>query len=376
MLIRRIGGDRAGWIALAVALIIPLPTLVMQGMEHPLQILLWLTLLWRLPQITAGQDRALWPVLALLSVATRYEAAFGVAGVAVLLVERGRWRVALTGLAAGAAPILLYGLWLKAQGWPFFPAGAQVKTAIGQPSAATQLLAALMKATENFYYAGPLLVLVAIALGWGWQEREGEQRGRAVVAGIAAILHIGLAGFGHAFRYEAWIYAGLMVTLVPMVWEGLRRGFAGWLPGAMAVALMALGLGQRAGRAWWDIPKAAGDIARQQGVMAAYAAAHHRGEVVVANDIGLLAWEGGVRVLDIAGLGSREILEMRRAGLGRAERAEEIGRLAREKGARVAMVYPEWLGEVPEGWRVIGEWTVEEWTVLGGGRVVVYEIGG
>lgn len=351
-----------------IMLCIPEPTLIFNGMEHMLQIVLALSVLRLLPKILDGQRVGTWYALAFLSVSLRYEAAFLVLLVAFLIIEQGNWRRAVIGLGLGGLPILGYGLWLKEQGWPFFPAGILVKTAVGQPSMAVQIAAGLIKIIENIYMAGPLLLLLLGAAVLSLCT-EGAQRHRLIVASGVAFLHILLAGFGHAFRYEAYLYALLLVALIPPLVTQLKAGLASHLPMAACLLLGFLPLGHRAGKALMDVPTASMNIYMQQQQMATFLKRYYRDECVVANDIGAISFYGDVHILDIAGLGSKEVLALRDPHV---DRAAALGQLAQGCDAHVAVVYADWLGTVPQGWVAVERWKVPHSVVLGGDTVTFF----
>lgn len=350
---------------LAILLVIPLPTLVFNGMEHLLQVALVLEFLVRLDRIFLG-DKVSFLVLSFLAVAVRYEAIFVVGGVAALLLERGRWKEALPGLLAAVLPILIYGIWLKSEDWPFFPAGLVLRTGVGQPSWGTALLFSLLKATENLYASGMLLPLVGCGLLW-----RGPGRERIQVMGVATVLHTLLASFGSSFRYEAYLYAGMLGSMAPVLVELLRRGFAGRISGALFVLLGVLGLGERGVEALATVTSASSDIYRQQMQMAAFLRQYYRGETVVANDIGAITFFGEVEVMDLAGLGTKEMLALRDP---RLDRTRAIADLASLKGAPIGIFYESWLKKVPPSWERVETWTVPDPHVLGGATVSFFAV--
>jgi hypothetical protein len=344
--------------SLFLALVIPVPLLVFQGMEHLLQLVLALELLYRGSRERVG----VLALLSLLLVGVRYEGLFLVAG--LVWVLKSNSRAALLVGTAGILPVLAYGLYLNRVGWPFWPAGLIVKTAVGQPSVGAQILAGIFHAAENSSYLGALSFGLVLAAG-RWPNLSQQARERVGLAVGAVIGHTLLAGFGHALRYEAWLYALIGAALGPeLKWPKnlLSFGVAG---------LAGLLVGQRLvlGGVW--VQAGATDIFRQQVQMARLVREYFPGEVVVVNDIGAITFLGGAKVVDIAGLGTREVLALRNPKLNRAL---ELGKLAESKGASIAMVYPAWLGEVPEGWIPVGRLITPEPVILGGDTVQFYAL--
>ena len=71
-----------------------------------------------------------------------------------------------------------------------------------------------------------------------------------------------------------------------------------------------------------------------------------------------------LRVLDLKGLGSREVSRHRRNG---SYSTAVIRELARERGIRIAVVYTSRL--LPEEWTLVGTWTISNNIVCGGTTV-------
>src|SRR6201999_2548501 len=89
---------------------------------------------------------------------------------------------------------------------------------------------------------------------------------------------------------------------------------------------------------------------------AAALAAATPGRPVLANDIGVLAYEGQVKTVDFYGLGDNAALRLRRAGL---YGPPEVAQLARERGAMVGVVQLCWSQvwtRFPRGWGLVEVW--------------------
>jgi hypothetical protein len=198
---------------------------------------------------------------------------------------------------------------------------------------------------------------------------RGESRLQVVC--VATLLHVLFAGFGHAFRYEAYLYASMLVCLAPSLMALLQQGFASQLSGALLLLVGSIGLGQRGIQALVDVPRASSDIYRQQLQMAAFVRRHYQGQTILCNDIGAISFFGETEVLDIAGLGTREMLALRDP---REDRATAVQELVEQKQARIGIFYEAWLKEKPKEWVRVEQWTVPNPTVLGGPTVSFYAL--
>jgi hypothetical protein len=106
--------------------------------------------------------------------------------------------------------------------------------------------------------------------------------------------------------------------------------------------------------------------------MALYLRDHHAGHRVAANDIGAINYFADIDNLDLAGLGTLEIMRARlRGGLGPAE----IDAIARARGVEMAILYEDWFephGGLPPAWIKVGEWTIHDNVIAGRPTVAFY----
>jgi hypothetical protein len=96
------------------------------------------------------------------------------------------------------------------------------------------------------------------------------------------------------------------------------------------------------------------------------------GATVAVNDIGAVAFCGGVRVLDLWGLSTMEVA---RHKLDRTYTTAVIVALARERGAEIAAVYDDWFqayGGFPPSWEKAGKWTIRDNIVCGRDTIAFY----
>lgn len=75
--------------------------------------------------------------------------------------------------------------------------------------------------------------------------------------------------------------------------------------------------------------------------------------------------------MDLAGLGTREMLALRDP---RLDRTSAISELAVLKGARIGIFYESWLKKVPPSWQRVETWTVPNPHVLGGATVSFFAV--
>ena len=367
---------KARFLSLAgLVLVIPAASMVFDGMEHLLHILLALLLLEQGRRAAGGErGTAGLLLLAMLSVSARYESLFLVAAVAGTLWRRPRLAAGV--LLAGVSTPLLYGVWAVSEGWPPLPTGILMKTAAIEPTLSGQVLATISRLASNLYGLFPVVIAGTAGLLW-WAVRPGPLTGRARLVGLVVPLHVAFAGQGNLFRYEAWLYALLAYALAPGVVGGGRwlwsraEGLERRLVLLVAVGLVSLPLLQRGLASIRAVPRCSADIHRQQIQMARLLRTHFPGQTIAINDLGIIAWEGAVEVVDLAGLATASVAALKR----HPDRfAAEIDGLVRSEGAALAIIYDDVIGRVPDSWALMGRWTVPDPRVLGGGTVSFYAL--
>jgi hypothetical protein len=358
-----------------LVLLTPLPTLVLAGMEHTLQVA---AVLWLLDRVRAadeeGADRS-WRTLGSLAVASalataaRYESLFLIAPATVVLALDRRRRAALVTAVAGLAPPAAYGLVAVAHGWPALPNSLLLKRATFEGTGLSGLADRLGgHALRALVEAPHLLVLLAAVLAASaLLPAPRAVRRWDVIFAVAALLHLQLAAVGWLFRYEAYLVAMGVVLVARHVTDGMRaagrtRPLAARVALALAALVASAPLLTRAVEALKQAPGAVKNIYEQQYQMGLFLRGLPPGSTVMANDIGAISYLADVRLVDLYGLATPETARARRAG--RIDRAL-LARLAAETAPSAIVIYRSWFADaVPGEWVEVGTWKVPEKVVV------------
>lgn len=295
-------------VLVALALIAPFPALIFGGMEHPLQIVLALAITFVAARMLAGEDSKIcvrsFPVMGSLLVATRYEGMFLLLAVAALALLRRRVKLGLALLAAGAIPVIMYGLISLRHGWPFLPAPILMKSGLLGATSAGALAANLFSRFRMNLVEGPEVIVLAalvgcLGLGHFRQEkgiRTPEQYMTAIFLGTT-LQHLVLARFGWFYRYEAYLISlGIVLTACRMKdIKGILLGRAnpslrnGRAPGVFCAFLALITLSMllfRGLNALAKVPRATGNIYEQHFQMARFVKTYYEGSAIALNDVG------------------------------------------------------------------------------------------
>jgi hypothetical protein len=369
----------------AIAMALPLPMLVISGMEHTLQIALvfGFVLFWldALDGRACARRLAGGTALAALLVATRYEGLFLIFPACVLLLLRGRWRPAVLWGACAWVPVGLYAAYSLRHGGAAFPNSVLLKGSAPGNLSIMGVLAFVADGLRRVLVAGPLAELFlagAAILAWLWRNRDSQARGPRYLLGLfllTALLHGQFAAVGWFSRYEAYLIglgAVAVCAVVASAWRDERPNrVSAWVVTA-AACIAAVPLAGRAVVTLYRDCLAPGNIYQQQCQMAFFVRDHYAGKAVAVNDIGAVSWYGSAHVVDLWGLADREVFRARREG---RYTPAVMRHACDEAGEPVAIVYPGWFagfGGLPREWKRVGDWTIPHNVAAADATVVVY----
>ena len=366
---------------IALVFFTPLPTLVLSGMEHTLQIA---AVFWLLDRVRAaeadgaGTRRTLVSLgaAAALAAAARYESLFLIAPAAVLLWLDRRRRAALVAVVAAIVPLAVYGAVSVAHGWPPLPNSLLLKRATFAGSGAAGIFDRLGgHALRSLAEAPHLLVLLAavLVLSASRPASVAVRRWDAIFV-TGTLLHLQFAALGWLFRYEAYLVAIGMVLvarhLADARAEGPAFGTAARAALAVAALVAAAPLVTRGVQAAVQTPRAVKNIYEQQYQMGLFLRGLPAGSTVMANDIGAISYLADVRLIDLYGLATQETARARREN--RVDRAL-LARLAASAPPAAVVVYRSWFASaIPPDWIQVGSWRVPEEVVVADRTVTFY----
>lgn len=312
----------ADWLKVTLALLIPISLnfsgIAFLGMEHALHLAATLALLvCALRQIDAPDDRRNARFLLLLALAgplVRLEGlapALAVAGALALVGQRGLGlKVALLAILA----VLGFVAVLTALGIGPLPYSIQAKLALTTNPDLSKLAATalnLWKALSVSVGWEMLLAGIALLVSFALGARLGLSKpasALALIGGLVALAHLLFGQFGWAFRYEIYALALVLVASVLVIADSAPDTP---IRSAAILVLLAVPAMHYVSPVLREGPASARAIHLQQTQMARLSQGGAF-KAVAVNDIGRVAWRSPAYTLDLIGLASREVLELRR----------------------------------------------------------------
>ncbi len=330
----------------AILLSLPVAVIGTLGMEHALHV--WLTILllkvfmrYRKnggPAYKIGIGLA---VVGMLATAVRMESLFLILPMAALLVGEKRWRMAVGLVAASCLPIVLYGLYAQANGGHWLPNSLLLK---GHFHTVQSLLLTLVRLPFAVHFSNLHLYLLVVLMGYltfASSPCEGRTAGCVFVAIGGQLVFAQCPNF---YRYDAFLIAAAACCVFAgmgtgSIWRGGRR-FR--FLGALILLLSVAWLGLRGMWATMRAVQAPANIYGQQIQLARIFSglpADQRG-VIALNDLGCLSLYANAPVVDLWGLGSQPVAELKTKGTFDAAAIEQI--FAKYQ-VKYVVVFDEWI---------------------------------
>ena len=368
--------DARGRVIILAALIVvtPLPTLALIGLEHSLQVLLSIAFGWVGARMLASESTNRLPAacaLAALLVATRYEGLFLVGAVAALLACRSRFAAASTLVAAALVPVAAYAAYSVAHGGLLVPNSLLMKSLPGRFGTVAEGMAAVLSDWASVFslFSRPpelalTLTLLLILSRLPALKIEALTRASLLAAMfvIAMLVHACLVKLQWFYRYEAALMAvGVLALGLIVLSDDARRELVDPLlrnaAGTILVVLLMLPLGARALSALAVTPGAMRNVFEQQYQMARFFRAAYPDATIAVNDIGAVAWLSSSAIVDIYGLSTQEVADLKRRRDWDPDRL--AGVVARRNVKVVAMYEKVFASLIPPSWTLVGEWRIE-----------------
>jgi hypothetical protein len=339
---------------IAIALCMNAWGLPMTGMEHSLHVLTVVLVMLGFAGLHQNAHAPWWLVAAIVFMPLlRFEGfALALASVCALFAL-GHRRAAFVSIAAISVAI---GTWMAVMHFlslPLLPSSVMVKSGVAAnavdgtgifntlKSIAENLMTSLTDRQATFL----VLALGPLVAGTIAAFRRGERHlaiGVGANCTVAVLAHLVFGRYGWFARYEIYIVSAAVLALF-VLW---RQALV--LPAARFVSLWLLAvLAVPYAYATLQTPFASRGIYEQQYQMHRFATEFWKRPVAV-NDLGYVSYRNPDFVLDLWGLGSEEVRQLKR---DRRLTRESISTLLTKYDVSLVMIYESWFrGSVPEHW--------------------------
>ena len=362
------------------------------GMEHVCQVLLDLMFLYVAARVLDDRAAKLLPALCVLgafATATRYEGLFIVFITCLLLLFQRRVLASVAAGLASLVPVAGMGLYSHMHGSHFLPNSLIIKADPAYAGIRPVIFTSGQGILSKYSLQQGLGELFLVALGLlvlSFALRELLSRRTRYLLGIfvaTCLLQSQFSRLGWVYRYEAYLIAlGLFVLFnaAAELYVGYhsfplaRRKWVELCAGILLITSAFLVRRERTNI--YEIPGGAQAIYEQQYQMARFLTSYYPGAPIAANDIGAITFLGDHDLVDLAGLASVEVADLKTKG---EFTTDNIRRIVREHRTRMVVAYPHWYqgaSALPSEWIPVGNWTLapEHMGFVAGRQVTFYAV--
>ena len=382
-------------VLMAVVFFMPLPVLIISGMEHTLQCLFSFLFLFSFAdwfqKLLANEKLKLpWQMAlyGMLTATVRYEGLFLVGMACLFLLFHKKIRHAFVLGFVVLFPLVVFGVYSLSKGSYALPNSVLVKSGAAQFSGSGMAgaIGNILVERLTFSKAGitllatqRLLFILPLCYFVFRKYLTGQAGFRFLLIALtgAYFLQLALADTGKFYRYEAYLVVCSVVTVGVLIarhgkeYLEQNAGILKWLM-AFVVFFLALPLILRSTAAFSKAGRACVNIYEQQYQMGRFLQRYYNHETVAANDIGAVSYFSDGGVVDLWGLGNIEIARSRKKGYWTPDFVDSI---SRKKNVRLALVYDSWVGQVlPKQWKKVATWRIHNNVVCGDDFVSFYAV--
>lgn len=332
--------------------------LVLLGMEHSVQLFLAVAALHGMILIVETGRCPWWlPVVVVAGPLVRYENVSVSLATLLFVFVHGHRRIAVlvgAGIAVTLGGFSAFLLWL---GLGALPTSVVAKTSVVSGDRLVHLVENVK--ASLVHPRGVLLICALLALIGFIALAEGRRREKSLAGAVslAIVAHVVVGQYGWANRYEIYIWGVALWALV-YVYRGTLLDPDRSPRRAMAlVAVEALGVALLCAPYLSNLitsPTAANNIYEQHYQMHRFATGFW-GKPVAVNDLGYVAYRNDAHVLDLGGLASTQVLDMRTQTRQQKQPAMAwMDELTRARATDVVMIYDEAFDSIPPAWIKLG----------------------
>jgi len=357
---------------IAMVLVTPFIPLTFGGMEHSLQIFLILLMLKYLLSYIEKEDiysRNAMLALSPFIVFVRYEDLAFIAAVAIsLALFKRKYLLSILLLLSGVLFIVIFGFVSKKYlGLDYIPSSILAKSALGKEFHLIQFIKLLaFKFLNNMWLPHIfLLYIINVLILYKTYLQDKALNYLVVIFLVTTMFHAAFGAFGWLYRYEAYLVVfGLMnIMIFSLKYDQVNSKM-------LVLGLLLLAFVKPLFGGLYQSVFGSKNIYEQQVQMGRFVEEFYQGQSIAANDIGAISYFGDIKLLDIFGLGSMEMIELKRHG---NHNTKNVNAIMDRRKVEFMMIYDPWFDYLSfPNYVKIGEWTVGHNVILGGTTVSFY----
>lgn len=392
---KRIGFVAQVAIFLSIVFFVPLPILIMSGMEHTLQCLFAFLFLFSLAdwieKIKAQNSNSKFPVSLLiygmLLCAIRYEGIFLVAIACLILIYYKKFSQGIVLGFVSLLPVILFGAYALSKGGYFIPNSVLIKSGgaglslTGLPGFISSILVDKLTTSKTITALATQRLLIILPAAYFLFRRSGNQtlslKLLLALLTLGTLLHLSFATTGWFYRYEAYLILCSILALALLAYYSRKEIFTGYnlttrIFSFIAVFFLFFPFVLRSTAAFSKAKQACINIYEQQYQMGRFLKQYYPNETFAANDIGAVSYYSNGRVIDLWGLATTDVARSRKEKYWNTDFLDSF---ARNSNAEIAIVYDSWFdSSLLKRWTKVAQWKIQNNVICGDDKVSFYAI--
>lgn len=369
---------------------------ILVGMEHVLQVLIVVISVFYFQKWINSDFKdslsSYWFYCTILLLGlVRFESMFYFISLVFVFLLIKKFKEAFLILVLGFLPILIFGYFNYQKDGYFFPNSIIVKGTFFNFSGnyfgqIKDIFLTNILLNRSFYKVVLFSLLTGIVLIW--KDYKNKLTFEKIITGnflvivwsFTFILNSTFGDFKGPFRYEAYMLTAFTMIVIPRLvlffkdplWAIKNEKITSFI-----IAVNILLLLYKFGFAHLIITKGSKNIYEQQIQSARFLHKYYNTSNVVANDIGAICYFSDINLLDIVGLGSKEMIPFGRRGgvVTDGTFKNYLTNYCKQNNYQLAVVYEEWLaGQTPENWKKVAVLTIRNNFMAAKDHVCIFSI--
>jgi hypothetical protein len=368
---------------------------IMIGMEHVLQTFLIVVNIYFFQKWIVSNfkksESAYWFyfTIALLGL-VRFESMFYFVSLAFVFVCLKNFKNALLVMIFGFLPILIFGFFNYQECGYFLPYSVVVKgsrfdSLEGFLPQLKFLLLDKIFLNITFYKVGLFFLLISVVLIYRDYRNKNSfhqlisNNFLLIVLSSTFILHSFFGNFRGFYRYETYISVAFVMVIIPRIKQFFVNPLFEFkkdkIIGVLILGNFLLSI-YKCGFSHMMIVDGSRNIYEQQIQSAKFLNKYYNNSKVVANDIGAVSYFTDIHLLDIVGLGSKEMIPFNENGKDFDQKFEKfVTEYTVNNKYDLAVVYEEWFsGHIPKNWKKVAVLKINDNVNAAIDHVVIYSI--
>ena len=367
---------------------ISLPLLTFIGLEHILQIILVLCLIENFTEIISKKkiipkDYIYISFITLLNATIRFESFFLIIILSAILIIRRKYILLPVYLLSAIIPVIIIGIYSIKNGGEFLPNTILLKGNLfngGTPFYIVKLY--LINALKTLLSQPVISILLVISLiGYFILIiRKKKLTDNIVIVNlifmVLTIFHSIFAKFGWLYRYEAYLVCtGIVYNYLLYSYIFKNKLVSSLSIRIFIIVILLIGsrsVIRRGIKTNNKIITTSHNIYEQQYQMSQFLNMYYFCKVAAIHDIGAVSYYSGLKILDLWGLASNDVLK---AKIGNYYNTGFLDRILNKNEAKVIIVYDTWFqgnNSLPVYWHKAGFWEIKNNVACAESKIYFY----